>query len=53
MEEDVTRRETLHEERNALIQKMLDAKADGAKTQPAKGRGQRHYHCDTEDDEGR
>ncbi|WP_020538334.1 amidohydrolase family protein [Lewinella cohaerens] len=53
MDEDVTRRAALQDERNALIQKMLDAKEGGAKTQPAKGRGQRHYHCDTEDDEGR
>lgn len=53
MEEDVRLRESLHQERNALIQKMLDAKEGGAKTQPAKGRGQRHYHCDTEDDEGK
>ncbi|WP_367392492.1 amidohydrolase family protein [Lewinella sp. LCG006] len=53
MDEDVSRRAALQDERNALIQKMLDAKAGGAKTQPAKGRGQRHYHCDTEDDEGR
>jgi imidazolonepropionase-like amidohydrolase len=52
IEDDKARREELHQERNALIQKMLDAKDGGAKTQPAKGSGQRHYHCDTEDDEG-
>ncbi|MEL6656725.1 MAG: amidohydrolase family protein [Bacteroidota bacterium] len=51
MDEDVQRREELQTERNALIQAMLKAKEGGAKTQQARGRGQRHYHCDTEDDE--
>lgn len=51
MDEDVERRAAVQEERNALIQAMLDAKSNGAKTQQARGRGQRHYHCDTEDDE--
>ncbi len=51
MDEDVQRREALQTERNALIQAMLKAKEGGAKTQMPRGRGQRHYHCDTEDDE--
>lgn len=51
MDEDVDRRAAVQDERNALIQAMLVAKNKGARTQQARGRGQRHYHCDTADDE--
>lgn len=53
MDADVKLREEVQAERNALIQAMLEAKDGGARTQQARGRGQRHYHCDTEDDEAK
>jgi imidazolonepropionase-like amidohydrolase len=52
MERDQQLRQEVQTEREALIQKMLQAKAGGAKTQKATGPGQRHYHCDTDYDEG-
>ncbi|MCB0663170.1 MAG: amidohydrolase, partial [Saprospiraceae bacterium] len=46
-EEDKTMREEIAKERNRLIQKMLEDKKKGGKTQPAMGRKKEHYHCDT------
>ena len=53
MDADVQIRAEVQAERNALIQAMLKAKEGGAKTQMPRGRGQRHYHCDDQDDEAR
>ncbi|MEZ4985216.1 MAG: amidohydrolase [Saprospiraceae bacterium] len=52
LDADVQKREAVQAERHAIIQKMLKEQQGGARTQPAKGQGSRHYHCDTEDDEG-
>ncbi|MCB0635819.1 MAG: amidohydrolase family protein, partial [Lewinella sp.] len=52
METDATRRASLAEERNQLIQKMLAAKAGGESTRRPRGRRTEHYHCDTTLDEG-
>jgi imidazolonepropionase-like amidohydrolase len=52
IEADKVLQESLQAERHALIQKMLQAKDGGAKTQAGGGRGKRQYHCDTDDDEG-
>jgi imidazolonepropionase-like amidohydrolase len=50
--EDQKMREAIQQERNRLIQKMLDTKKGGGKTQPARGRRQyEHYHCDSIHDE--
>ncbi|RMF00114.1 MAG: amidohydrolase [Bacteroidetes bacterium] len=45
-------RKEIRAEREALIQKMLQAKARGAETQQPTAPGQEHYHCDTDHDEG-
>lgn len=42
---DEKKRQAIKEERNRLIQKMLTAKAGGAKTQPAIYQKKKHYHC--------
>ncbi|PHI19787.1 amidohydrolase [Lewinellaceae bacterium SD302] len=53
MEKDKMLRQRIQEERNALIQKSLDAKADGSKTQKPKGKQKRYLHCDSlEHEEG-
>jgi imidazolonepropionase-like amidohydrolase len=46
-EEDKAMREAIAAERNRLIQKMLEDKKKGGKTQSPKGRKKEHYHCDT------
>ena len=43
------KRKALAEERNALIQKSLNAKKAGEKTQPAEGKQRRLLHCDSLD----
>jgi imidazolonepropionase-like amidohydrolase len=52
METDAELRASLAAERNQLIQKMLDAKANGQSTRRPHGRRTEHYHCDTTLDEG-
>ena len=52
MAEDQAMRKALQEERNALIQKMLQAKEGGANSQRPRGRNNHLYHCDTYEDEG-
>lgn len=50
--EDEKMREELQKERHRLIQKMLDTKKEGGKTQRPAGRRQyEHYHCDSDADE--
>ncbi len=44
-ERDAQLRKDLQAERSRLIQKMMNAKANGAKTQPATPSRQHHYHC--------
>lgn len=51
LDADADMRKKVQMERHAIIQKMLKAKEGGAKTQPAKGQGRRHLHCDTLDEE--
>ena len=46
-ERDADMRQQIAEERNALIQKSLDAKAVGAPTQPAQGNERQRYHCNS------
>ena len=48
-ERDAELRRELAAERNALIQASLDARAGGAKTQPAKGKRRRLLHCNSLD----
>lgn len=38
-------------ERSRIIQKMIEAKKNGAATQPVKYEEPKHYHCDTIDEE--
>ena len=45
--EDKKKREWVNSERNRLIQKMLRAKKNGAKTQKPSKKEHKHYHCDT------
>ena len=45
MKEDLAKRQAIQAERNRLIQKMINAKAKGAKTQPALRMPKHHYHC--------
>ncbi len=52
MADDQAMRDAIQEERNALVQRMLQAKEGGANTQRPGGRGSRLYHCDTYEDEG-
>ena len=47
IEEDNKKREWIKTERNRLIQKMLRAKKNGAKTQKPSKKEHKHYHCDT------
>ncbi len=44
-EEDLQLRQYIQTERQRLIQKSVQAKAAGAKTQPALHTPERHYHC--------
>lgn len=46
---DAEMRKAVETERNALVQKSLDAKKGGAKTQPPTGRGRRLLHCNSLD----
>ena len=46
---DAKMRDAVREERNALIQKSLDAKKAGAKTQKPKGKKRRMLHCNSLD----
>jgi len=48
-EKDARMREAVREERNALIQKSLEAKKAGAKTQKPKGKKRRMLHCNSLD----
>ena len=50
--EDAKLRQQVADERNRLIQKMLEAKKNGNSTQRPSWRRPRHYHCDTMEDEG-
>ncbi len=45
IDRDAKLRKDLQAERSRLIQKMLNAKTNGAKTQPATPSRQHHYHC--------
>ena len=51
-QDDVKLREEVAAERNRLTQKMLAAKKEGGRTQRPGGRRERHYHCDSVEDEG-
>lgn len=42
---DLQKRKQIQAERSRLIQKMLDAKNNGASTQPAVSQIKHHYHC--------
>ena len=44
---DADRQDAMEKERNALIQKSLDAKQNGAPTQPASGKQRRLLHCNS------
>jgi len=44
--EDAEKRKALMAERNRLIQKMLQFKKDGGKTQKRGPKPEQHYHCD-------
>jgi len=48
-QEDEAKRARIKVERNRLIQKMLNAKEKGAKTQPAIFIPKQHYHCGNTD----
>jgi len=50
---DMEMQDNIRNERNRLIQKMIAAKNGGARTQPARSRDNKHYHCDTAYDEMR
>jgi imidazolonepropionase-like amidohydrolase len=53
-EEDLRKREYIANERHRLIQKMLDVKKGGGKTQKPSGKNQyQHYHCDDNHDEAK
>lgn len=45
LQEDLKKRDFIKSERNRLIQKLLQLKAEGGKTQPAIQTHQHHYHC--------
>ena len=49
--EDVKKREALQQDRARLIQAMIVAKKNGAKTQPVKVKEEKEYHCHTIHDE--
>ncbi len=51
--EDLKLREEVAAERNRLIQKMLAVKKNGGSTQRPSFRRSNHYHCDSEEDEGK
>jgi imidazolonepropionase-like amidohydrolase len=51
--EDLKLREEVAAERNRLIQKMLAVKKNGGSTQKPSFRRSNHYHCDSEEDEGK
>ncbi len=48
MEQDKVRRESIATERTRLINKMLNAKEKGGKTQPVRKRERRDWHCEDE-----
>ncbi len=45
IEEDKKLRQNIQIERSRIVQKMLNAKSNGAKTQPTLHVHERHYHC--------
>jgi imidazolonepropionase-like amidohydrolase len=47
LEKDTQKQEMVNTERNQLINKMLEAKNSGLKTQEPKKKSTGHYHCDT------
>lgn len=51
LETDLLLRKRNEEERVRILQKMNEAKSNGAETQKPKIRKPRHYHCDTLNDE--
>ena len=52
-EEDLKKRTEIATERNRLIQKMLKVKKEGGKTRKPSWKGEHHYHCESEWDEGK
>lgn len=48
MAEDMKRRESIATERTRLINKLLNAKSKGGKTQPVRKREKRDWHCEDE-----
>ena len=52
IEKDKELRKEISKERNRLIQKMLDEKNGGGKTQPVKVKEKHHFHCDDIEDFG-
>ncbi len=48
MEQDQARRNEIAEERTRLVNKMLNAKSKGGKTQPVRKRERRDWHCEDE-----
>ncbi len=51
-EKDAELRRTVAAERHRLIQRMLEVKKEGGRTQRAGWRRNGHYHCDSDLDEG-
>jgi len=51
LEKDLTHRQAIADERNRLIQKMLQEKINGGATQKVQPTKKRHYHCNTLGDE--
>lgn len=47
LEKDSERQKANRAEKSRIIEKMIEAKKGGAKTQPAKGKKPKLYHCDT------
>ena len=48
LEDDLSKRQAIKDERNKLIKMMLDAKNGGGKTQMPTKRADRDFHCDTD-----
>jgi imidazolonepropionase-like amidohydrolase len=51
-EKDIVLRQAVAAERHRLIQRMLEVKKEGGRTQRAGWRRNGHYHCDSDLDEG-
>jgi len=47
IEKDAKRQKANRKEKARIVEKMIQAKKGGAKTQPAKGKKPKLYHCDT------